>query len=188
MTSYEFNDYLNFNDTDNFLNSISGSIQSLSPSSLGYEYDFDSRKGGLSGNNEISTDNDKISGDEYKTKYPGSSEYDKDPFASDLSGNESSNTKTDVSTKTNTTPAESSALSQPSLSSPQTSPEPPMVKSETGDFTNSIREQLNPLDVSLDTKSKITKPKKDKSSHNMIEKKYRSNINTKILLLRFRCV
>ncbi|GMM34833.1 hypothetical protein DASC09_021580 [Saccharomycopsis crataegensis] len=32
--------------------------------------------------------------------------------------------------------------------------------------------------------SKVTKPKKEKSSHNMIEKKYRTNINDKIKLLR----
>lgn len=48
--------------------------------------------------------------------------------------------------------------------------------------------------ISADTKSgKITKPKKEKTSHNMIEKRYRTNINDKILALRdcvpsLRCV
>lgn len=41
--------------------------------------------------------------------------------------------------------------------------------------------------------SKVTKPKKEKTSHNMIEKRYRTNINEKILALRdcvpsLRCV
>lgn len=41
--------------------------------------------------------------------------------------------------------------------------------------------------------SKVTKPKKEKTSHNMIEKRYRTNINDKILALRdcvpsLRCV
>ncbi|KAA8908019.1 hypothetical protein TRICI_004846 [Trichomonascus ciferrii] len=46
----------------------------------------------------------------------------------------------------------------------------------------------------VDTKnSKVTKPKKEKTSHNMIEKRYRTNINEKILALRdcvpsLRCV
>lgn len=34
------------------------------------------------------------------------------------------------------------------------------------------------------TTNKVTKPKKDKTSHNMIEKKYRTNINLKIVALR----
>ena len=34
------------------------------------------------------------------------------------------------------------------------------------------------------TAAKVTKPKKDKLSHNMIEKKYRTNINLKIVALR----
>lgn len=52
--------------------------------------------------------------------------------------------------------------------------------------------KLNKL--SPDTKTgKITKPKKEKTSHNMIEKRYRTNINDKILALRdcvpsLRCV
>ncbi|KAF5123088.1 hypothetical protein DV495_004074 [Geotrichum candidum] len=48
--------------------------------------------------------------------------------------------------------------------------------------------------LGADTKSnKVTKPKKEKTSHNMIEKRYRTNINDKILALRdcvpsLRCI
>lgn len=48
--------------------------------------------------------------------------------------------------------------------------------------------------LNMDSKSnKVTKPRKEKTSHNMIEKRYRTNINDKILALRdcvpsLRCV
>lgn len=50
------------------------------------------------------------------------------------------------------------------------------------------------LKTKIETKNnKVTKPKKEKTSHNMIEKRYRTNINEKILALRdcvpsLRCV
>uniref|UniRef100_A0A060T433 ARAD1C01452p n=1 Tax=Blastobotrys adeninivorans TaxID=409370 RepID=A0A060T433_BLAAD len=51
----------------------------------------------------------------------------------------------------------------------------------------------NSSTVSTASASKISKPKKEKTSHNMIEKRYRTNINEKILALRdcvpsLRCV
>lgn len=53
-------------------------------------------------------------------------------------------------------------------------------------FSNSDKEDLElhkTKSISL-SKNKITKPKKDRSSHTVIEKKYRTNINTKITALR----
>lgn len=63
-----------------------------------------------------------------------------------------------------------------SISSTRTSPEP-SIKLETDDKKLIPKSALN--------NKKICKPgKKDKRSHNMIEKKYRTNINSKILALR----
>ncbi|KAK6458349.1 bHLH DNA-binding protein that promotes hyphal development [Scheffersomyces xylosifermentans] len=87
------------------------------------------------------------------------------------------------------------------LSSTHTSPEPPTIKSESLDGTLIKREDEGDDEYENDTsslgakpptstttgkkKNKVTKPKgKDKTSHNMIEKKYRTNINSKILALR----
>ncbi|KAI5968536.1 CPH2 [Candida margitis] len=63
---------------------------------------------------------------------------------------------------------------------------------ETSDYTspesiqNHAAEKPTRKQTKRSSTSKVAKPKntKDKSSHNMIEKKYRTNINSKILLLR----
>lgn len=63
---------------------------------------------------------------------------------------------------------------------------------ETSDYTspesiqNHVVEKPPVKHTKRGSTSKVTKPKnsKDKSSHNMIEKKYRTNINSKILILR----
>lgn len=77
-------------------------------------------------------------------------------------------------------------ISRYSVDSIVTSPEPPMSKQ--GEFPPIKRSTtVNSTNSITNTKksSKVTKPKsKDKNSHNMIEKKYRTNINTKILALR----
>lgn len=68
-------------------------------------------------------------------------------------------------------------MSQNSVTSINTSPEPE-VKMEDVEESKAMR----PVNIK---NAKITKPqKKDKSSHNMIEKKYRTNINSKIVALR----
>jgi hypothetical protein len=55
-------------------------------------------------------------------------------------------------------------------------------------LNNSLADEVTPkqeLKTTTTKKSaKVVKPKKDKNSHNMIEKKYRTNINSKILALR----
>lgn len=67
--------------------------------------------------------------------------------------------------------------SQPTFSSSHTTPEPSKsISSES--------EDERPRKKSGSTKNKVVKPKRDKVSHNMIEKKYRTNINSKILQLR----
>ena len=63
---------------------------------------------------------------------------------------------------------------------------------DTSDYTspesvqNHVIEKPPVKQTKRGSASKVTKPKnpKDKSSHNMIEKKYRTNINSKILILR----
>lgn len=67
--------------------------------------------------------------------------------------------------------------SQPSMSSSHTTPEPSKsISSESDDD--------RPRKKTVSAKNKVVKPKRDKVSHNMIEKKYRTNINSKILQLR----
>lgn len=65
----------------------------------------------------------------------------------------------------------------------QISPKPLSV---TQKATQQQQQQLHNK-VKGTSKSKVTKPKKEKTSHNMIEKRYRTNINDKILALR-NCV
>ncbi|KAL6453967.1 CPH2 Transcription factor CPH2 [Candida maltosa Xu316] len=81
----------------------------------------------------------------------------------------------------NTTP-----ISHYSAESILTSPEPPMLKKEEIPYIKqNITATSSAATVTGKKSSKVTKPKsKDKNSHNMIEKKYRTNINTKILALR----
>ena len=78
-------------------------------------------------------------------------------------------------------------ISHYSVDSIVTSPEPPINKQ--GDFPPIKRtttvSSTNSITNTTKKPAKVTKPKsKDKNSHNMIEKKYRTNINTKILALR----
>ncbi|KAG7662482.1 CPH2 [[Candida] subhashii] len=79
-------------------------------------------------------------------------------------------------------------VSNPSYgSSTYTSPEPLHVKGEPSQETLQPPSGKNGRKKSTSKKSNggITKPKsKDKNSHNMIEKKYRTNINSKIVALR----
>ena len=86
----------------------------------------------------------------------------------------SSGTYSQDSTNNGMTP-----LSQPSLTSTHTSPELLVKIEENEDTGGRIKGS------STSKNAKVTKPqKKDKSSHNMIEKKYRTNINSKIVALR----
>lgn len=128
----DFEDWLNFNNTNDFLNTISGPF-AIKPDPLDKQ---DETKWNLGDDFEQQLVNDYSDGNN----------------GSVLSTNEF-------------TP-----LSNPSSSSTHTSPE---------NFGESLGEE------SLKSKpGKIIKPKKDKVSHNMIEKKYRTNINSKILMLR----
>lgn len=95
----------------------------------------------------------------------------------------------------------------PNAQSPQSaySPQSPGsvdVKDEDDDYEGtghagskgSIKRERQHSSTHIDAKgNKISKPKKEKTSHNMIEKRYRTNINDKILALRdcvpsLRCV
>ncbi|CAM9011547.1 unnamed protein product [Wickerhamomyces anomalus] len=54
-----------------------------------------------------------------------------------------------------------------------------LSENESPDFTSS-----STIKKTSSTANKVTKPKKTKATHNVIEKKYRTNINTKITALR----
>ncbi|KAK6881786.1 Transcription factor CPH2 [Candida tropicalis] len=102
------------------------------------------------------------------------------------SNKRSGSTSTNSSNNDGATP-----ISNYSAESILTSPEPPMLKQEPVPYvkqTSSSTVVPNSASATTSTgkkTSKITKPKaKDKNSHNMIEKKYRTNINTKIMALR----
>ncbi|CAN3358976.1 transcription factor Cph2p [Diutina catenulata] len=70
------------------------------------------------------------------------------------------------------------------LSSANTSPGGPSVKQEFSPPQQLESPEEPRPQPPKKTAAKVTKPKKDKSSHNMIEKKYRTNINSKIVALR----
>lgn len=77
----------------------------------------------------------------------------------------------------------------------QTSPQDNIKQEDkSGDKKSKSVKKLAGAKLNPDSKSsKVTKPRKEKTSHNMIEKRYRTNINDKILALRdcvpsLRCV
>lgn len=86
------------------------------------------------------------------------------------------NNSTSMSSNSN---LNSTSNESPLVSSTNTSPEPLMNKRQE------LSDEEESIGKSTKKSSKVMKPKsKDKTSHNMIEKKYRTNINSKILALR----
>lgn len=57
-----------------------------------------------------------------------------------------------------------------------------IIPGNTGDIRE--REDSSDEDKRTEFAGKITKPRRDKTSHNQIERKYRTNINSKIMMLR----
>lgn len=145
-----------FNTADDFLDSISGAVLSLSPSS------FSGDEISSYPNFPVPPLNDFPVNEDFTNPNIGPNEdLINQPYALDPPVKAEELLSVSLATYSNGTPT-----SQPALSSTHTSP------------GEEIKEKLV-------KPSKVTKPqKKDKTSHNMIERKYRTNINTKILELR----
>ena len=188
------NEFYNFDNANEFLQNISGAVSSLSP--LSEDEQFRNSIGGVDSNwateginqNDIfrdKADDLNLINQEYSNPsinngggmdnyFIGTKGKDTEAPNNLLSLSMSTATYSQDSTNNGMTP-----LSQPSLTSTHTSPEL-LVKIEEQDDTGGRIKGSSTV-----KNSKVTKPqKKDKSSHNMIEKKYRTNINSKIVALR----
>mmetsp|Transcript_8963 Transcript_8963/g.8858 ORF Transcript_8963/g.8858 Transcript_8963/m.8858 type:complete len:846 (-) Transcript_8963:1438-3975(-) len=193
------NDFYSFDNANEFLQNISGAVSSLSPLSEDEQVknsivnDNNWASEGFNQNeifrNKVD-DEFNIINQEYNNRNPninnGDNNNNNGYFNLDSRGTDmkapnnlipssmSSGTYSQDSTNNGMTP-----ISQHSLTSTHTSPELLVKIEEQEDVGGKIRS------LSTSKGAKVTKPhKKDKSSHNMIEKKYRTNINSKILALR----
>ncbi|ODV78884.1 uncharacterized protein CANTADRAFT_51014 [Suhomyces tanzawaensis NRRL Y-17324] len=185
MAEFE-NNYFDFDTADNFLDSISGTLSNLLPSSVSGD------EGVKEGMNVMDVMwegelNNGLIKEEYGNpnwkdidrpagQAPQEIVFNEQNFGADqfYKAGPADGHSTTMSTTSYSQDSHSNEISphQPSISSVHTSPEP--IKSE---------KMESPVIASK--KSKITKPKaKEKTSHNVIEKKYRTNINSKILMLR----
>ncbi|CUM50030.1 uncharacterized protein AC631_00889 [Debaryomyces fabryi] len=195
--TFEFdNEFYNFDNANEFLENISGAVSSLSPLSEDEQFkssivvDSNWASEGVN-QNEIfrnkGGDDFNIINQEYSNPSINNGDGDNAYFNLDskigtdmkapnnlISSSMSSGTYSQDSTNNGMTP-----ISQHSLTSAHTSPELLVKIEENEDASGKMKS------LSTSKSAKVTKPhKKDKSSHNMIEKKYRTNINSKILALR----
>ncbi|ODV68788.1 hypothetical protein HYPBUDRAFT_147327 [Hyphopichia burtonii NRRL Y-1933] len=174
MADFDYNvggGYFDFGNTDSFLDSLNTALPGFPPSP-------NSSDGYPDSNGLIKQENDGYD-DIFKQLMSDDNQYQANLQSSSMSVASYSND----SSSNGVTP-----ISQPSLSSAHTSPDTHLntkMNHESVNSTNSDEDESS-KPIKKPTKSKITKPtiKKDKSSHNMIEKKYRTNINSKILVLR----
>lgn len=199
MTDQGFYD---FDNTDDFLESISGAISSLSPSSLSgdeflasnidptnidatYELnqDYINPKFALGNNDQelfpqIYDDGSSFpveNADPIIKSESISSSYSNDSYSNDtpLTRLSSTNTSPEVVNIKNEYIHDIPKIDEKNIEISETS------------SNDSVNEKTPVADKGKKKASKVTKPqKKDKTSHNMIEKKYRTNINSKILILR----
>lgn len=194
--------FYDFGNTDDFLESISGAISSLSPSSLSGDEFLTTSIDPNSINYELNEDytNPKFSNDQ--EFFPEVYEGDNIPQGPvDFSANNDAIIKSESISSSYSNDSYSNDTPSTRASSTNTSPEMVNIKNEYIPHIPTVSEQnaassetssngslsgAKPLvEKGKKKASKVTKPaKKDKTSHNMIEKKYRTNINSKILILR----
>lgn len=173
MASYEDfnndfnNDFFDFENTDNFLSSIQPQSQPgvFSPNSLsGDDWMNEAAYNPNYSNSSTNSNNSQLNSDF------GQNQFDNTYQQNLYNDFNYSNTQSVSSQNSGLTPVSHSG------SSTQTTPEP--IKSEKSESDDDVPRKgttkMNPKNGK----------KRDKVSHNMIEKKYRTNINTKILMLR----
>ncbi|EGV61516.1 hypothetical protein CANTEDRAFT_107875 [Yamadazyma tenuis ATCC 10573] len=208
------NDFFDFDNTDSLLTSLSGpasndsnsnNIQSLSPDSMSGDdwatnkwYANQPTNNFSSNNSSHNSTNDYSSDPSYnntnaniiaQTVNPNLGEFDnsyQQTLFDDFNNNYS-----DAMHSSGSSQNDSSGLTPLSqqYSSAQTSPENIAKAESDDDFPKKgARTQGNgerkTSGVKINAKSNGGRVKRDKASHNVIEKKYRTNINTKILMLR----
>lgn len=181
--------YYDFETSDNFLGSLLGAVSSLLPSSLSGEEAFQPVNTGfgapgssgsewelenmLNGENNGPQGESGITFQFSDTVDPNSNPYPGEPSQQEFLQLSSMlvNSYSQASSLNGVTP-----VSHPLESSTHTLPETNMAVKH---------EEDSPGTKIIVKGSKVSKPlKKDKNSHNMIEKKYRTNINSKISMLR----
>ncbi|GMG50155.1 unnamed protein product [Ambrosiozyma monospora] len=124
------------------------------------------------------------SNNEYATSLPENNTYTATPTEGSPSGPSSSNVPPSIKKELGSMASSESCKS--SLSSPNSVD----ITSDTSPLSDVISPSLRLSHTSTSSSTvktptgKVGKPKKDRSSHNIIEKKYRTNINAKILELR----
>lgn len=199
--------FYSFDDTDALLASLSSSSNTLSPSDNG-EFSANSAKTssyGLSPEEEFFNENWNKNFASSEGNTLNDDFYGKDLI--DFDANELSNNDQQLKTEIDTTTNLNIKL-EPDVAATFVSPES-ITESQVSNFSNGqIKPQVLNRNESLDSdslsenespdfsssfskkssvssdKNKISKPKKNKATHNVIEKKYRTNINTKITALR----
>ncbi|KAK6464902.1 bHLH DNA-binding protein that promotes hyphal development [Scheffersomyces coipomensis] len=214
MNDFDAGRFFDFENADDFLESISGSINSNNNSvnnnnnnnNNGNPSAFlmdQSISGGLLAPATTTNNNNAfpsaLVGDEPLNRYYSNNSDNTSIEWSDSNNNNIiNNALSDLRSLSTTSYSQDDGITPPnvnsSISSVHTSPEPTKVKVESTtseeEYDYSESDDQKSLTKSSSKKnskksSKVTKPKaKDKSSHNMIEKKYRTNINSKILTLR----
>lgn len=198
-TAYDFNDnMLDFEDTDLFLTAILSSVPAMDK--MANPYDMD--QPGLGGfafdgsgyvlNNSLDI-NDPESSDavSVNSSLPSTAHSDRSLFPSNNQPKRSlfssaSYSELVASTNSNEGTPNTSILSPHTL--PEGIPDHEPKKQASNFKKEPEEEEVAPKRTTrskASTKDKVTKPgKRPKVSHNMIEKKYRTNINTKIYELR----
>lgn len=198
-TAYDFNDnMLDFEDTDLFLTAILSSVPAMDKMANPYDMDQPGLGGfafdgsGYVPNNSLDI-NDPESSDavSVNSSLPSTAHSDRSLFPSNNQPKRSSFSSASyselvASTNSNEGTPNTSILSPHTLPEGISDHEP---KKQTSNFKKEFEEEeVAPKRTTrskASTKDKVTKPgKRPKVSHNMIEKKYRTNINTKIYELR----
>lgn len=161
MTDFDYPGFYDFETTDNFLQSILGAAQSLSPTLV---------------NGDDKQMNDWLMNMDYQLPLEKHSVDLIDAAGGFKSSSMSSSSYLQDSNLLGGLTPESQDTAYSNRTSPLS------VKREEPVLPKRLTEEKKPVH----TTSKVAKPptRKDKVSHNQIERKYRTNINTKILALR----
>ncbi|ABN66642.2 bHLH DNA-binding protein that promotes hyphal development [Scheffersomyces stipitis CBS 6054] len=193
MTDFDTTSYFNFDTADDFLYSVSGTLGGGNNNMNNISHNISNLNGDV--NNNINV-NDIQMNPTFSPISSGDESFNNSSTNTiTLNDNEVFNDILQKSDEFQTSSVSTTSYSQggitpeshPAMSSTHTSPDAPQDEDEDDEDDNeSASGSGSKRHASSNKKrNKVTKPRaKDKTSHNMIEKKYRTNINSKILALR----
>ncbi|CCE78341.1 Piso0_000962 [Millerozyma farinosa CBS 7064] len=205
---FEFqNELYDFANSDGFLSGLTGAVSSLSPLSLndneyknGDGFDMSQNDWFVNGDKKAATNKadgetgSRVDNFNFDYMLPTKDEYldslavgASAPTPQELKSSSMSKTSSSKVSSINGSLSGNTPVSQNSESSTQTTPEfTEKIKSEDlVDYDGNSEDSSRMATAARVKGSKISKPpKREKSNHNVIEKKYRTNINSKILALR----